>query len=234
MYRKGVVNPEGLRPITRTFNPGGARWCEDHRRMECTKNRSRGRGSCHALAVRGTDGCQRHVGASLAVAKVKGEARISAWSAVGDVNAAENVTSSMAVLGILQMSWLRLGAYSDLLRRQVVLENGPDTGGLIGHRYGAAGKDGHIFAQSEEVRALVALEASERDRVVKYAEAAHKMGISDRLTALAERWGDVVATRISTMLDELNLSPEQQARVPILVQAHLGTIDVTAMGGEKT
>src|SRR5690606_25639893 len=108
-------------------------------------------------------------------------------------------------------------------------EGSPKTSGLIGYRYGSAGKDGRIYAQSEEVRALVALESAERDRVVKYSKTADDMGIFERLTSLAERWGDLVAGRISAMLADLNLTPEQQARVPALLNAHLGSIDVGAL-----
>lgn len=231
--------------VNKDYNPGGARWCEEHAgvsgvgRLECTKNRSKGRGPCHAPAVRGTNTCRIHGGKKIAVLKANGEAKISAWSAVGPAN----VDFRMAVLGVLQMTWLRLGTYGELLRRQVAAEGeaasteplDPEspgqTSGLIGHRYGAAGKEGHIYAQSEEVRALVALEASERDRVVKYAKTAHDMGISDRLTSLAERWGDVVAGRITLMLESLDLTPEQARRVPELIQAHLGSIDVESLGG---
>jgi hypothetical protein len=235
-------------PIGPDFNPGKARWCTEHTgnaagsgRLECTKTRSKGRGLCHGIAIRGTNACRIHGGVSKAVAKSQGEARISAWSAIG--TAANEVSAPMAVLGVLQMSWLRLAAYGALLQRQVVTqgdeagaleEDAPDASGLIGHRYGAAGKDGRIFAQSEDVRALVILEAAERDRVVKYAKTAHDMGISDKLIGLAEKWGDVVAGRIALMLDALNLSPEQAEQVPVLIQAHLGSIDITTMGGDKT
>lgn len=228
-------------PINRENNPGNARWCDTHNRLECAKNRSKGRGQCHAPAVRGLDACTTHAGLRTEVAKAKGEAKITAWSATG--KGAENMDYRMAVLGVLQMSWLRLAAYSEMLRRQVTgdehapdpdgLQAGAETheSGLIGYRYGAAGKDGHIYAVSEEVRALVALESAERDRVVKYAKTAHDMGISDRLTNLAERWGDIVATRITIMFDELDLSPEQTAKVPALLQAHLGSIDMGAISG---
>jgi hypothetical protein len=170
-----------------------------------------------------------HVGVKGEVAKAQGQAVITAWNAMG---AAPNIDYRMAVLGVLQMTWLRLATYSELLRRQVVAEGevteaeifdpdegGPRTSGLIGYRYGAAGKDGRIYAQSEEVRALVALESAERD----------DMGISERLTSLAERWGDLVAGRITALLADLNLTPEQQARVPALLDAHLGSIDVGAL-----
>jgi hypothetical protein len=225
-------------------NPGKAHWCGEHDRLECVKNKTRGRGRCHAAAVRGTDACTTHCGFTKDVARARGSAKITAWSSVGD--ATETVDYRMAVLGVLQMTWLRLAAYSDLLRRQVVAEGmvtEPElfhpnaqskTSGLIGYKYGSAGKDGNIYAQSEEVRALVALESAERDRVVRYAKTAHDMGISDRLTSLAERWGDVVATRITLMLDALELNPDQAARVPALIQAHLGSIDVDAMGGQAS
>jgi hypothetical protein len=227
-------------------NPGQARWCDTcipAGRLECTKSRSKGRGQCHAPAVRGTNACTTHVGFTKEVAVARGAARITAWSALG--TGADSVDYRMAVLGVLQMSWLRLAAYSDLLRRQYEAhqpEPGSDNGsspegndpdGLIGFRYGAAGKDGNIYAVSEEIRALVRLESEERDRVVKFAKTAHDMGINDRLTSLAERWGDVVATRLSMVIEGLNLSPEQNAKVPSLIQAHLGSIDINSIGGPE-
>lgn len=219
--------------------PGGARWCGEHQRWECARPRSKGRGTCHGLAIAGTNSCRMHAGVKGEVAKAQGQAVITAWNAMGGT---PNIDYRMAVLGVLQMTWLRLAAYSELLRRQVAAEGevteaeifdpdegSPKTSGLIGYRYGAAGKEGRIYAQSEEVRALVALESAERDRVVRYSKVAHDMGISERLTSLAERWGDLVAGRISAILGELNLTPEQQARVPELIQRHLGTIDTDAV-----
>lgn len=231
--------PERSSAPQRGPRPGGARWCEEHRRWECARPRSKGRGTCHGIAIAGLDKCRMHAGVKGEVAKAQGQAVITAWNAMG---AAPDIDYRMAVLGVLQMTWLRLATYSELLRRQVAAEGDaigdepfdpdegdPKTSGLIGYRYGAAGKDGRIYAQSEEVRALVALESAERDRVVKFAKAAHDMGISERLTSLAERWGDLVAGRISAILGELNLTPEQQARVPALIQRHLGAIDTDAM-----
>lgn len=220
-----------LRP---ELNPGNARWCDEHTRMECRGNRNRGRGPCHGPAIRGTPNCRLHAGSRGEVAIARGEATINAWNALG--SGAETMDYRLAVLGVLQMSWLRLAAYSELLRQQVMneppearraLEPGGETNadGLIGYRYGAAGKDGSIYATNEEVRALVTLEAAERDRVVKYAKTAHDMGISDRLTNLAEKWGDVVATRIGLILDGLDLNEEQARLAPALIQAHLGSID---------
>jgi hypothetical protein len=229
--------PPGLPP-----GAAGSRACEQHRRNECTSIRSYGRGPCHGIAIRGTSKCRVHSGVSLKQAKAQGEARITAWHAFG---APATIDYRMAVLGVLQMTCLRLATYGELLRRQVAAE-GEDTepltdqnadgeladaGGLIGHRYGMGGKDGILYRQTEEVRALVSLEAAERDRVVKFAKTAHDMGISDRLTNLAERWGDIVASRMAAMLGDLNLSPEQALLVPELISKHLGSVDLEAIGG---
>lgn len=228
---------EGPR-LNATNNPGGARWCDepDHKRLECTKNRSRGRGPCHGPAVRGTDACKIHGGHTAKVLQAKGQARINAWSAIGQAPDSGAIDSSAAVLGMLQQSWMRAHLYGALLQAQVerdgtdevALEGGEaeKANGLIGYRFGAAGKDGNIYAVSEEARALVGLEAAERDRVVKYAKVAHDMGISERMTSLAERWGDVVVSRIMLIIAGLNLTPDQEAMVPALIQAHLASIEL--------
>lgn len=248
------VDPPPMRP---EFNPGNARWCEEHGRMECTKQRRRGMGTCHKQAIRGTNSCKNHAGLSTAHAMAIGEAKIDAWNAIG--SGARTIDPSMAVLGVLQMSWLRLAAYGRLLKSQVVqdrleieatadpddpemfgaefgddpatvVEAAPGTEGLIGYSIGAAGKDGTLYRQSEQVRALVILEGQERDRVVKYAKTAHDMGISTRMTELAEAWGDLVAARVTLMFDDLQLSPAQKALIPSVVERHLGSLDMSDIG----
>lgn len=219
-------------------NPGNAKWCEPHDRLECTKNKSRGRGVCHGPAIRGTDACKIHGGVTVEAALVRGEARISAWSALGQPEGGRAIDSGVAVLGMLQQSWLRAAALGELLRRQVVTEGDtaqdireedePSASGLIGFRYGAAGKDGRIYVTNEETRALVMLESAERDRVVKYAKVAHDMGISQKMVDLAEKWGDVVVGRMLAMLAELELTEAQEERVPALIQAHIGSIELTS------
>jgi hypothetical protein len=233
--------PKNKAGLTQADNPGNARWCDPHKRLECTKRKRVSKEACHALAIRGTDACYTHGGNKRAVLKAKGEARITAWSAIGE--ATKGIDSGMAVLGMLQMTWLRAAAYGELLRRQAAIEglvaedpsesDEPNSSGLIGFRYGAAGKDGNVYVQSEDIRALVALEAQERDRVVKFAKTAHDMGISDRLTSLAERWGDLVVGRIMLVLESLDLTPDQEVKVPALIQAHLGQIEIGSIGEEK-
>ncbi len=42
----------------------GAVWCEEHKRWECSRPRSKGRGDCHSLAISGLDVCRMHGGKS--------------------------------------------------------------------------------------------------------------------------------------------------------------------------
>lgn len=217
---------------TRPGDPArsGATWCDEHRRWECSKakKQSRGGGRCHQLAVVGVDACRMHGGQKAEVLKAKGAA-LSAWRAVPGV---QEVTPSEAVMGMLQLSWARSRFYSSLLEQQVTeaqsLEGGghglgdagdPELGpgaGLIGHTRSGV-KDIGIFATGEAARGLTLLEEKERDRVVRYAKTAHDMGIADREIRLAEQQGALIAGAISRILDALDLSPVQRARVPEVV-----------------
>lgn len=230
-------------------NPGGARWCGEHGRFECTKQRSKGRGECHQPATTGTDACRNHAGVSLEVAKAQGQARITAFAALG---ATPSIEPGYAVLASLHMSWLRVHLYARLLEEQVQndasgghwahpenLTDGaaddqpsPDgVRGLIGHTY-AADKVAGIFASGEAVRALVQLERDERDRVVKFAKVAHDMGIAEREVRLAERQGELLAQVIDNVLGDLGLTPEQQAAAPAAIGRHLrAAAEVEAAGG---
>src|ERR1700733_13241491 len=55
------------------------RWCEHHQRWECTRPRSRGRGTCHGPAVTDLDRCRMHLGEeagpAIAVAALEQQAR---------------------------------------------------------------------------------------------------------------------------------------------------------------
>lgn len=226
--------------------PGGARWCEQHRRWECTKQRTKQRGDCHNIAVSGTAACLNHGGESLEVMKAKGEARITAFSAIG---ATPGIDPGYAVLASLHMAWMRLHLYARLLEEQVehdagahyhgqhVTPGGSDSqespeavAGLIGHTY-AADKQAGIFAASEAQRALVGLESAERDRVVRFAKVAHDMGIAEREVRLAEKQGELLASVIRNVLGDLDLTPLQQERVPDVVGRHLRAVAELEAGG---
>lgn len=201
-------------------DPG--RWCEQHQRWECTKRGKRG-GTCHGSRIAGTDACRMHAGVRRDVAKAKGEA-VTAWSALAGQAA---VSATDAVLGMLHMSWLRVHLYAGLLRRQVddaqadqpfsqIREKG--TGGPSGVGVGAGlvgqtlsgVKDIGIFATGEAIRGLAQLEAAERDRCVRFAKAAHDMGIAEQQIRLAEEQGALIVTAFTRVLEAMAVSPEQR------------------------
>lgn len=219
--------------------PGGATWCQDHQRWECTRNvkQSRGGGRCHGPSITGTDACRMHVGKRTELAKAQGQA-ITAWSAL---SGQATISSTEAVLGMLQMSWLRAHTYAQLLEEQVSAaqqarrQNGDGDGfgggsgdvgagaGLVGHTYGST-KDS-VYASGEAVRGLAQLEAAERDRCVRYAKAAHDMGIAEAQVKIAEGQGRLLAEVIRRVLDRLELTDQQRAQVPLIVPGELRAIE---------
>lgn len=206
-------------------DPG--RWCDQHQRYECTK-RGKGGVTCHGSRIEGIDACRMHAGQKGALAKARGEA-VTAWSALSGKAV---ISHTEAVLGMLQMSWLRVHLYAGLLEQQVtaaqaeavrepavrdavgdaygvVLEHevggAPPVGpgtGLVGHTFSGV-KDIGIFATGEAIRGLTQLEAAERDRCVKYAKTAHDMGIAEREVHLAEQQGQLLAGVVGRVADAL-------------------------------
>jgi hypothetical protein len=202
----------------------GAIWCDQHRRWECKHNSKRSKLRCHALAIRGTAACVNHAGKATELAKSQGEA-VTAWSALTGTAV---VSTAQAVLGMLQMSWLRAHLYAQLLERQFTdaqaqsdappqrpLPNddepaphgdgaplvGPGVG-LIGHTFGAV-KDVGIYATGEAIRGLAQLEAQERDRCVRYAKVAHDMEIDKEEQRIAKEQGLLLAEAVRRILDSL-------------------------------
>lgn len=102
-------------PMRDRHRLGGAVWCEGHQRWECTKNSKRTQVRCHAVALTGLDACYGHSGKRRDVAKAQGEA-VTAWSALSGKAV---ISHTEAVLGMLQMSWLRVHLYAGLLEQQV-------------------------------------------------------------------------------------------------------------------
>lgn len=174
----------------------GARWCEDHERWECSKQRSKGRGDCHQPAVRGMHACRNHVGKELDLAKTQGEANMAAWQAAGNSDKPP-LDLGAAVMDQLRVAVIRADIYGELLRIQISAE---EIAGLVGPTY-AAGRDGARVETGEQVRALARLEAEWRDRVVKYAETAHRMGIATQVIELAQGQAEIVVLAFRAALE---------------------------------
>jgi hypothetical protein len=69
--------------------------------------------------------------------------------------------------------------------------------------------------------ALLRLYQEERKHLVTVCAAALRAGIEERRVKLAEQQGALVAQVIRAVLADLELTPQQQARVPVVVPARL-------------
>lgn len=215
---------------------GGAVWCDTHARWECSKKSKRSGSRCHSAALKGLDRCWSHAGEKLEVAQAKGQA-ITAWSALSGEPA---VSATQAVLGMLQMSWLRVHLYAGLLNEQVDaaqdqrgLEGagggrgagsvGPGAG-LVGHTYSGV-KDIGVFATGEAIRGLAQLESAERDRCVKYAKTAHDMGIAEAQVEIAKQQAAIFAAAFMRTLNRLDLTIEQRAQAAEMMTVELQALE---------
>lgn len=192
--------------------PPLARWCEQHTRWECTKNRKRG-GHCHASALKGLDACRLHCGKKVSQAR---KDALTAWAAVpGD----DGITPRAAVSAHLNLAWRRAQEYGRLLQQQVEgsapaeAAGGDDedgapagTSGLVGHTWSSSSEG--LYATGEKARALVELERAERELLLKFAAEGHRMGIEERAQWVAERDAAGIAAVIRGTLAKLNLDPE--------------------------
>ncbi|MCQ0012041.1 hypothetical protein [Actinomadura madurae] len=228
-------------PAPRIRN-GGALWCDEHQRWECVKNRkqARGGGRCHMPAITGLPRCRLHAGRHRRTRRGpgRGHGRLVRHLRA-DRRRPRPGRHRHAQHGRLQGQLLRVAAGRASTRsarrpRRAGRRRGrpptrqgrtPSRRGsrLIGHTY-SADKEHGIFASGEAIRGLVLLEGQERDRVVKYAKAAHDMGIAERHIRVAEQQAEQLAGAIRQILDGLNLSAEQQQVVPQLVPSVLRAI----------
>jgi hypothetical protein len=88
--------------------------------------------------------------------------------------------------------------------------------------HGGHTKGGALCRQA--IRGLAKLEAEERDRCATMATKAVAAGLAERQVRLAEQQGTLLASVIRAVLDDLDLSPEQAAKVAEVVPRHLRAV----------
>jgi hypothetical protein len=142
---------------------------------------------------------------------------------VGEVRKAANefarpveVTPGQALAGVLhmaagQLTWVSMRV-AELKDEQIVGEMGVDP--------------------------LVRFQRAIMLDVAKYAKIAHEAGIDERLASLAEEQTLMVARLIESVAGDLDLTPEQKAKLGPAVRTHLsllqgGVIEGSESGGEK-
>lgn len=82
--------------------------------------------------------------------------------------------------------------------------------------------------RAAEVNVWVKLWQSERDRLVKVCKEAIGAGLEERRVRLAEQQGAMLASVIKAILGDLDLTPEQQAKVATVVPMRLRAVATAA------
>lgn len=140
--------------------------------------------------MRGQAYCKNHVGKTRELAKAQGEVNLLAWSARagGDEGPLD---LGRTVMDQLRVAVMRAELLGRLLQSEVAVEGGHRVKGLVARK-------------ANDVRALVKLEASERDRVVRIAKTAHDMGIDEQHVQIAQRDAERVIAAQQMQLDLLH------------------------------
>lgn len=197
--------------------------------MKCARE------NCKSHAIRGGTVCRVHGGSAPQVRKAAAvRAELMRWTAGDPVD-----DPGETLLRLITQSRMRADLYAGLLEKAYDaaerLKNADDagnahlgedarrdldevlhTGGvsvLVGKTYGAAGKEGHIYATGEAIRGLARLEAEERDRCANFCRLAIAAGIAERQVRVAERLAGILQDVLVGALDDAGLSPEQRRAV---------------------
>lgn len=95
---------------------------------------------------------------------------------------------------------------------------------LVGKTYGAAGKDGDIFATGEAIRGLALLESQERERCAKFCTLAISAGLAERMVRIHEKQAAQAFQAFTDSLKESSLSDTQRREVEAGYARHLRVV----------
>jgi hypothetical protein len=132
---------------------------------------------------------------------------------------------NLTELVLEQIRWT--AGHVDWLRDQVA-DLAPEalTWGRAEYRNKTGGDDwGTTDVEKAGIHSLLKLYGEERDRLHGMCVDVIKAGVEERRVRLAESQGALVADVIRGILDDLQLTPEQQQLVPTVVPARLRAID---------
>lgn len=211
--------PQANAGPTRVDTSGQGRWCEEHGRWECVKRAKKG-GLCHGLRILGLDRCRMHAGQSGALARTRGEAslRRATYGLPREVDPGQ---------ALLEEVHRTAGHVAWLAMRVRDLEESELVWGVVEEVDRPAGEKslGGVETKSKAVpHAYVTLYQQERDRLARVAKAAIDAGVSERVVAVYEQVATAYVQMWDRVLDRLDLSAAQRARVPEVVQGELRAI----------
>lgn len=189
----------------------------NNRALPCGRWKMHGQDVCGTHGGRATDAKRKAAGR---VAQAEAAARLE--RAVVTLGLPINVSPTDALLNEVQMTaghvaWLR----------SKVQELDPDAlvWGTTEHKSKTGGEDwGETRVEKAAPSVWYELYSRERDRLIKVCAEAIRAGIEERRVQLAEQQGALVAEAIRRILDDLQLTPEQTARVGDIVPRHLRAI----------
>jgi hypothetical protein len=128
------------------------------------------------------------------------------------------------LLRLVTTSAIRVQRYAEELERQVEAA-GTLQSALIG-KITVIDVDGKTRIGGEYVRALVRLEAEERDRLANFSAKAIAAGLAERQVRVAERQGSLLAELLRQVIGDptLGLSDDQRAAFPNAIRRHLALL----------
>jgi hypothetical protein len=87
------------------------------------------------------------------------------------------------------------------------------------------GPQGGVVGMQEEFDIWIQARVHAIDRLARYSKMALDAGVAERMVKLAERMGDLIAPLLQGVLEDINLTPDQQSRAPEIVGRHLRLLE---------
>jgi P27 family predicted phage terminase small subunit len=210
------ANPMGQGNPTSSTPAEQGRWCAEHERYECTRNRSRGRGACHGAAVLGLSACTAHAGVDIHENAAHLLALQSRKNPIAgqpmDIGPAEALLWRVRVLAgeVQRLDDLIAGLEQDELVWGVTQEETTETDA------------GPVVKSTSQSRINVWLVLrAQRERALQDAcEAALRANIEERLVRLAESQGAVIHHLLLTVLSDFGIA-QDDPRIPVIIPARL-------------
>lgn len=179
---------------------------------------------CGAIAMSGQNICHTHGGAAPR-SKDAGERRVTEQKARALVETYGRKIETTATEALLDEVKWSAGHVAWLRERVQEIEADAEPGSENALVWGITRKKtgGEDYGTTEEAapNIWIKLYQTERTHLVKVCSEAIRAGIEERRIRLAEQEGALVAQAIRAILGDLQLTPEQQARVPEVVPRHL-------------
>jgi P27 family predicted phage terminase small subunit len=192
------------------------RYCETHKRWECTAKKTRGRGLCHAIAALGVGRCVDHAGVKLSeyaphILAVERQRNPLAGQPM-DIGPSEALLWRVRVLAgeVSRLDDLIASLERDELVFGVVREETTQTA------------DGEFTKTTQEARMNVWLVLrAQREKMLQDAcEAALRANIEERLVRLAEQQGAAIHRLLITVLGDFGI-PVTDPRIPQVLPMRL-------------